>query len=779
MDGGGAISGEDDGKYFYVSAGIALPSAGSRSATDETENGTYDPSDDTADSNDRTNSDGSKDNDGNVNPDYEYGYDYENDVRSMILVIADTDDKYITHTVVKGISQVPAGTTNFDFVANGEIKHSDLEAAYGTGGLLSGTGKKKVNIYVFCNYTARLLELFENGNGTDKYNEWYNWAGKVEEDGSPAGSTPSIDNTIWAKRSFLMTNARVFTTEFPAEIGDWSDYADKNHPFQLVENAVDNNQNNYDEEALKPIQVERVAARIDFRDGSPTTTDPNTYKLAVALDDDGEKGELNLFSVELTRMSLVNMSKSFYYLRRVSNDGYANKIDPSNNKTSLNGWKLAGAEKPTNNVVDTDAEVKSKVLETSGGMTVNGSIKASEFFNFPLYKATTENTYGYDYNKASWYTDNISTVLGKDKDTWEGKPNGGDYHIWRYVTENTIPERLKGDNDVEYDEDNEHRFDYQTHIQSVGVVFKGSIIAGDDINEFYYDYTDTGSAATQGAGTGTGTGTGDGTPERPYVSMKTRVALAAAAKKTLPHSDGATPIEVDKSASSKEKAEEIVNDALEGLTEYNYPVLYSYQNMLYAGIDGVAEGAVRRGKNSPLYFAVENVLANWYRDENGTEYKYAADKSKVAANSVALDLETYYAILTDEDCKYTFDIKESINAKTDANFMLHAPENGITVYQISNENDGENWGYYCYYFYWNRHNDNLKSGRMGRMEFATVRNNVYKLAVTAIGQLGHPRTPGDDPEPVDPNDPDEDPTDYLQVKVEVLPWVVRVNDITF
>ena len=68
---------------------------------------------------------------------------------------------------------------------------------------------------------------------------------------------------------------------------------------------------------------------------------------------------------------------------------------------------------------------------------------------------------------------------------------------------------------------------------------------------------------------------------------------------------------------------------------------------------------------------------------------------------------------------------------------------------------------------------------MGRMEFATVRNNVYKLSVTKIGQLGHPRNPKNDPDPVIPEDPDEDPTHYIQVQVEVLPWVVRVNNIEF
>lgn len=119
--------------------------------------------------------------------------------------------------------------------------------------------------------------------------------------------------------------------------------------------------------------------------------------------------------------------------------------------------------------------------------------------------------------------------------------------------------------------------------------------------------------------------------------------------------------------------------------------------------------------------------------------------------------------------------------KTDVDllaFKAAATQNGITLYQ-SSEDEKDGWGYYCYYFYWNRHNDNDKPGIMGEMEFAVVRNNVYKLAVTGISRLGHPRLSINDPDPVDPEEPDETGNVYISVAVEVLPWVVRVNDIEF
>lgn len=87
--------------------------------------------------------------------------------------------------------------------------------------------------------------------------------------------------------------------------------------------------------------------------------------------------------------------------------------------------------------------------------------------------------------------------------------------------------------------------------------------------------------------------------------------------------------------------------------------------------------------------------------------------------------------------------------------------------------------YYTYYYYWNRHNDNLDNNVMGIMEFAVVRNNVYKLAVTKIGRFGHPDPTDPDPDPEDPDDPDESENYYFNVTVKVLPWTVRINNIEF
>lgn len=700
------------GQPLHISAAIALPSTpGTRSATDNEG---------------ETNSNATPD-------DFEYGYEYENDVRTMILVFAGPNDEYITHSVISDIIQAPAANQNFNFVVNGEIKYADLEAAYttpsGQQAALIGKDHNTVNVYAFCNYTGKMLEKFENIKEAEKAGAWVNWSGEVEEGASPAGHTPAISNTIWANRSFLMSSAETHTVKFPEALEDWDPFASKDNPFEV---AGPN----------KAIKVERAAARIDFRDGSDAIwgaaaneKNANTYPIeSISADNiDPENSDnsepptkISLFNVKLTRMALVNMSRNFYYLRRVSDDGLGDNV------TIVGAEKLIPKEKEgsatqlvSNYVVDTDWALKS----VEKGINPKN---AAAHFNFPLYKKDETGNY-YDYDTKAWYVDDISTVLNGKKDNWGNK----DYKIWRYVTENTIP-----------------GIEQQKTVQSVGVVFKAAILPGEDIDATYTD---------------------DGV-KRPYLTEKTREALKKAARE----------------------------DHNENTDEY--PVLYSFNNRLYAGIDEIVRAAKIDGENGPLNLAVTSILDKFKEDEKWEESRYITYEGVAEPEALELTVVNYCDILDakqklaeNEDAAENMTSREKALAdvilpdfsgtittadgekmeKEEGAFMLAAPQGNITVYMATNENDGHGWGYFCYYFYWNRHNDNGLSGKMGPMEFATVRNNVYKLSVTKIGQLGHPRIPGLDPDPVEPEDPDEEELRYFQVQIEVLPWVVRVNGIEF
>ena len=224
-----------------------------------------------------------------------------------------------------------------------------------------------------------------------------------------------------------------------------------------------------------------------------------------------------------------------------------------------------------------------------------------------------------------------------------------------------------------------------------------------------------------------------------------------------------------------------------------------YNNLLYT-FEDIAKLAFELGSGSPAYTIVSEILGNWYTENaEGKEFKYYA-AAPGDEGAVQLTPEIYYAIeiatsgelddnedLSDYTSGYTVVLNEQYKegGKYSADnaaewddavraFKNAVVKNNITIYEP--DSDGK---YYCYYFYWNRHNDNGDNAVMGPMEFATVRNNVYKLRVSKIGEIGKPIIPDNDPDPVDPNDPDEEDKAYIDVQVEILPWVVRVNDIEF
>ena len=196
-----------------------------------------------------------------------------------------------------------------------------------------------------------------------------------------------------------------------------------------------------------------------------------------------------------------------------------------------------------------------------------------------------------------------------------------------------------------------------------------------------------------------------------------------------------------------------VNEDING-KQYNF-LSYVSENTIpgtSAQINGLSTGVVFRG-----------YLHDGTNPISGTEYLYVY-ANKYYGNWAAVEA----AAASDATLLAAFNAVNG--SETDLAKCVTA---GFTVYTPV---DGK---YPVYYYYWNRHNDNLKSGEMGNMEFAVVRNNVYKLAVTNINQFGHPELPEADPDPVTPDTPDEQVRHYFQVTVKVLPWTVRVNDIEF
>lgn len=206
-----------------------------------------------------------------------------------------------------------------------------------------------------------------------------------------------------------------------------------------------------------------------------------------------------------------------------------------------------------------------------------------------------------------------------------------------------------------------------------------------------------------------------------------------------------------------------------------YVLDYAAENTL-KGINaqkkGVTTGVVFRAKiegdlvtaanGAPIY-AFGNVLYGTW------------DTMATTAFAAGSTLYALQAAINSVSTKGT-DGKYTLNADVDADDLAAA---GFTRYSADADKT-----YFTTYYYWNRHNDNGNNDVMGTMEFAVVRNNVYKLAVTDIKKYGHPYNtdpdnPNPDPDPENPDDPDESVNYYFTVSVKVLPWVVRVNNIEF
>ena len=226
-----------------------------------------------------------------------------------------------------------------------------------------------------------------------------------------------------------------------------------------------------------------------------------------------------------------------------------------------------------------------------------------------------------------------------------------------------------------------------------------------------------------------------------------------------------------------------LNNAL--ASNANGPILYFFSGKLYCGWEHVQAAALAaagfdatKGQDQTLDRSATLFKAVY---GNGGVGIITNDDGQTIFNDNETDAEghlLYPVDTTSPNYLWGQWNKTSTTNEGWVNFRNAVIASTFTIYQKFNDGT-DGWGYYCYYYYWNRHNDNGQNGVMAPMEFATVRNNVYKLAVTRLNTLGHPRIPENDPNTPTPDTPDEKSDLYLTVSVQVVPWVVRFNNIEF
>lgn len=661
----------------------------------------------------------------------EIGKDYENAVNEAIVVLANSNaNEFIAAAFVNAGDLATTSADKSTYSAHSKFSKTELTTYYNS--IPKPEGKTiQANIFIFCNPTGELRDYILGNTTTgvtapkQGSKDWVNGFGNI-----------TSKSNIWSKNTFLMTNALIATREIPSSIEQWNLFTDESNPFKLSEvNDMKDGTNIDNKDGRGSIKVERVAARFDFRDGSKGNF---TYNV-VFLKENDMTTETPLVNIQLQKMALVNLSKQFYFLPHVA--------DPTDEEgTGILGLTdanlLAGVCKPETNwlfngtggynapfgnyVVDVDRNWKNEVYNK---WSPNGSGSSEDSEDGTTVAPTTdfEAYFNYPFFQNSGIIDNTNI----SNDRWATylcsevvKGENNNTEGWNADEKDYKIWRYATENTIP-------SIAGQINGVSTGVVFKGKMIA----------------------------------PQPAENADGNTKALAAA----------------------------INNTAAGGSSD---PILYAFAGDLYCTWENVRKAAMDAA-DAQIKFVVDNqetMDGHWeiveinrenslYKAVFGTggmgEFKFTytdtADGQQKTATIKDEPIDE-----TSANAAWNAWNEASTDEKEGAlkNFKKAVVGKNFTIYQRSHDTEF-GWGYYCYYYYWNRHNDNGFNGIMGPMEFAVVRNNVYKLAVTKINRLGHPRISENDPDKPTPGTPDEDESVYIDVTSEVLPWVVRVNNIEF
>ena len=680
----------------------------------------------------------------------EVGSDLENTVTNALVVLAERN----THAFIAAgevatnrlTSMTVAGTPAYKAVA--KISKTNLNQFYES---VTPGVEPVVEVFVFCNPTKGLLTDISRmpyGN-----TDWVNLTAEVSQ-GNP--EKPDFNIGIWSPNSFLMSNSQLTTRALPKDLLDWELFDKVENPFHLsdINDVKEGLPNNGDGNGRGSVRVKRAVARFDIKDGSENKDQVYNVLFQADPEDPENQEKMNpLVAVKLQKICLVNMSNRFYFLSRVSDNGQASLFKDDG---TTNNWTLCGSEKPWfRNTTTGHYENGNYVvgpyaaLFTMDDTTEPITTDFDRYFNFPFFD--NNGSFNHEIETSQqWDVYDYKAVLdGSTKDNYQDK---SDYTVWRYVTENVIP----------------YPRESQVNGITTGVVFRARLqgteyaLSG-NVNEESWE-------------------------EDVYKNL----ALCLDGK----------PFELRRT-----QRQPISGVDVNGVS--TDPILYYLDGKLYFTWEHIRQAAIQASV-TPTY-AADGTIASVEINRSNTLYravfgdgpipagqKYIKDGEKGQANAQDFtdprwDANTtsaeYQLYMQSSDYAWTqwMAAGEYVGTIGGADPELLKPLQlmrermtgaGITIYQSSLAAEGTP-GYYCYYYYWNRHNDNNIAGVMGPMEFDVVRNNVYKLSVNKISRLGHPRVPENDPENPTPNTPDESANLYIDVTVQVAPWSVRVNEIIF
>lgn len=510
--------------------------------------------------------------------------------------------------------------------------------------------KNQVAVFIVVNPNGAIKEALENlayGNNT-----WAQTIGNVTE-----GYGAEVRGSIWDDNKFLMSNQLICIRNIPSSVEGWNPYSDGNNFFYLSDingvagavTSIDNSANT----GKGAIKVERVAARFDFRDGS--AKGDNTYNVMYLRNDDGTVNKNAPYvAIKLNKMGLTNMSNSYYIFGRVSNNGQNSvTYDQTNNE---NQWLLCGAEKPWySDATGTEIAGGNYVVSTYATEKAAGiSTAFTTYFNYPFFSDDQTVDNSNIQGDGRWYVSKISDILKSNTDNWTGSESNR-YHVWRYVTENTIP-----------------GIDNQTYGHSTIIVFKGKMIG--DKSKLTDPETIEDKTSVE------------------YFDAKSRWDLVAT----------------------------LNNESADFGDSNTAPILYAYNGILYTGWQTIREAAINASLTITFNADKTEYTYSWDRDNsiykavfgtgvtgekiNVEYYNPAAEDGSQTVNVGTID-DT-----GDEDetsPNYLWNAwnatkKEDNDALKKFKAAATSEKSMITIYQRSQDTEG-GWGYYCYYYYKNRH----------------------------------------------------------------------------
>ncbi|MCM1349187.1 MAG: Mfa1 family fimbria major subunit [Firmicutes bacterium] len=358
--------------------------------------------------------------DENTNSDdgFEIGNDSENNVGSVLVVIASKG--------TTGYSYVASNLADAHSATNTTTARPTYNVQFETRDLYDFAGQE-VYVFAYCNPSKTLVSTI-SGLSTSDSKAFTDLTGNITA------------HSISTANGFFMSNASVSAAvTLPTQ-------QQMNETFNTPENPF----------SLGVVNVERATARFDFRETTIGNFAANTYPIYNHNNSNLETSTPDgpVAFVELNGMALLNEAKEYYLLPRVSNNGLP----------TGDGFEICGRETPLNYVISANYALNG----FDGKLTTDKLNEAFLYTGLASTSAIDFTTFQYEA---------LGTNIGEDDDnnwtdTSDSNFNKTGYMIWKYVTENTIPQLQMGD------------YNYMQRLGvTTGVVFRGQLHAADTNNE--------------------------------------------------------------------------------------------------------------------------------------------------------------------------------------------------------------------------------------------------------------------------------------------------------